>query len=49
MLGFSKHGQRMFKNRFKLWMWKHVGEKLTIAKYKIIDGYVNLKIKLKGY
>ena len=47
MLAFSEQGQRMFRNRFKLWWWKHIGERLSNAKCYIIDAWVELKIKIK--
>ena len=47
MLAYSEKGQKMFKNRFKLWWWKHIGERLSNLRCYIIDGFVELKIKIK--
>lgn len=49
MLCYSDYGQQMRKNRFKLWYWKHIGEKLSNAKYWIIKTYYNAKFKIKSY
>lgn len=47
MMAFSNQGQKMFRNRFKLWWWKHIGERLSNAKCYIIDAWINLKVKCK--
>ena len=49
MMAYSDYGRNMRKNKFKLWWWKHIGKHLSDARCYIIDLFVNLKIKLKGY
>ena len=53
MLCYSEYGQNLRQNRFKLWYWKHIGEKISNARYWIIKTYtdikVNIKMKLHGY
>lgn len=44
---YSDYGQKMRKNRFKLWYWKHIGEKLSDARYWVIDSCHRLKWKLQ--
>lgn len=45
MMAYSEYGRKMFKNRFKLWYWKHIGERLSTFRYIAIEKYVDLKVK----
>ena len=45
---YSEHGQQMRKNRFKLWYWKHIGERLSDAKYWLIQTSFDIKFKIKS-
>ena len=49
MLCYSEIGRKKKKNRFKLWYWKNIGEKLSNARYWIIRKYYDIKFNIKKY